>query len=150
MDLIFWRHADAQDGTPDMDRPLTAKGRGQARKMAAWLNRQLPEEVRILVSPALRALQTADALKRKYEVVPALAPGADAAHLLHAAGWPDAKGTVLVVGHQPTLGESASLLLFGEAVGMSIKKSGLIWLTNRLRGEVPQTLLKAAMTPELL
>lgn len=150
MDLILWRHADAQDGTPDMDRPLTAKGRGQAKKMAAWLNQQLPEGVRVLVSPSRRTLQTADALERKYDVVQDLAPGADAAHLLHAAGWPDAKGTVLVVGHQPTLGELASLLLFGEAVGMSIKKSGIVWLTNRVRGEMPQTLLKAAMTPDLL
>lgn len=150
MDLILWRHADAQDGSPDLERPLTAKGRLQAKKMAAWLNQRMPLEARILASPALRTLQTADALERKYEVVPDLAPGVDAIHLLHAAGWPDARGTVLVVGHQPTLGETASLLMFGEPVGMSIKKGGVIWLTNRVRGALPQTLLKAAMTTELL
>lgn len=150
MDLILWRHADAQDGSPDLERPLTAKGRLQARKMAAWLNQRMPQEARILVSPALRTLQTADALDRKYEVVQDLAPGMDAIHLLHAAGWPDTKGTVLVVGHQPTLGNAASLLMFGEAVGMSLKKSSVVWLTNRVRGDLPQTLLKAAMTTELL
>ena len=52
MDLILWRHADAQDGNPDLERPLTAKGRLQARKMAAWLNQRMPQEARILVSPA--------------------------------------------------------------------------------------------------
>lgn len=150
MDLILWRHADAQDGGPDPDRSLTAKGRAQAKKVAAWLNRCLPQEVRILVSPALRARQTADALERKYEVVPDLAPGEDATHILNAAGWPDAKGAVLVVGHQPSLGDVASLLLFGQAQGMSIKKGGVVWLTNRVRGDLPQTLLKAAMPPELL
>lgn len=150
MDLILWRHADAQDGSPDMDRPLTAKGRAQAKLMAAWLNGRLPKGARILVSPALRTLQTADALEREYEVIQDLAPGEDATHVLNAAGWPDARGAVLVVGHQPTLGETASLLLFDEAHGMSIKKAGVIWLTNRVRGEAPQTLLKAAMTPDLL
>ena len=79
-----------------------------------------------------------------------LAPGADAAHLLAAAGWPDATGAVLVVGHQPTLGDAASLLLFGETRSLSLKKGGVIWLTNRVRGEAPQTLIKAAMAPEML
>lgn len=150
MDLILWRHADAQDGSPDLERPLTAKGRAQAKLMATWLNHSLPKQARILVSPARRCVQTADALEREYELVPGLAPGEDATHLLSAAGWPDAKGAVLVIGHQPTLGEAASLLLFGEGRGMSIKKSGVIWLTNRVRGDSPQTVLKAAMTPELL
>jgi phosphohistidine phosphatase len=150
MDLILWRHADAQDGTPDLERPLTAKGRAQAKKMAAWLEGLLPKGTRILTSPALRTLQTVDALGQEYEVVPDIAPGEDAAHLLSAAGWPDAKGAVLVVGHQPTLGDAASLLLFGEARGMSIKKGGVVWLTNRVRGDLPQTVLKLAMTSELL
>lgn len=150
MDLILWRHADAQDGSPDLDRPLTDKGQVQARKVAAWLNQRLPHGARVLVSPALRALQTADALERKYDVIQEIAPGEDASHVLNAAGWPDARGVVLVVGHQPTLGQAASLLLFGEAQGMSIKKGGVVWLTNRVRGELPQTVLKAAITPELL
>jgi phosphohistidine phosphatase len=150
MDLILWRHADAQDGSPDMERALTGKGVDQAQRMAAWLNAHLPKSTRVLSSPAVRAYQTADALERKYETIPQIAPGADAVHVLAAAGWPDAKGCVLVVGHQPTLGEAASLLLFGEARPLSIKKAGLLWLTNRVRGDHPQTLLKCAMTVELL
>jgi phosphohistidine phosphatase len=150
MDLILWRHADAQDGTPDMERALTAKGVKQAELMAAWLNAHLPKATRILVSPAVRAFQTANALGRDYETVAEIAPGADGVHVLAAAGWPDASGTVLVVGHQPTLGEVTSLLLYGEARPMSIKKSGVVWLTNRVRGSAPQTVLKAAMTVEML
>ncbi len=150
MDLVFWRHADAQDGSPDMERALTGKGVQQAQRMAAWLNAHLPKSTRVLSSPAVRAYQTADALQRKYETIPQIAPGADAVHVLAAAGWPDAKGCVLVVGHQPTLGEAASLLLFGEARPLSIKKAGLLWLTNRVRGDHPQTVLKGAMTVELL
>lgn len=149
MDLILWRHADAQDGEPDMARPLTNKGHKQAERMAEWLNRHLPKGTRILVSPARRTRETADALARDYQTNPLLAPGAEAAHLLAAAGWPDASGAVLVVGHQPTLGEAASLLLFGEPRGLSIKKGGVLWLTNRVRGEMPQTVIKAAMTAEM-
>lgn len=149
MDLILWRHADAQDGEQDMARALTAKGRKQAQQMAAWLHARLPKNLRILVSPAVRALQTADALELEYEVIANIAPGAAGVEILSAAGWPDATGTVLLVGHQPTLGEAASLLLFGETRALNIKKGGLIWLTNRVRGSQPQTILKAAMTPEL-
>ena len=150
MDLILWRHADAQDGAPDMDRPLTSKGRKQAERMAAWLHAHLPEGTRVLASPARRTRETADALELDYAVEANLAPGAHAAHLLAAAGWPEASGAVLVIGHQPTLGDAASLLLFGETRSLSIKKGGVIWLTNRVRGDTPQTVIKAAMTAEML
>jgi phosphohistidine phosphatase len=150
VDLILWRHADAQDGRPDLDRVLTAKGNKQARQVAAWLNERLPKETTILVSPAARALQTADALGRRYLVVSELAPGADAAHVLTVAGWPDGEGAVLVVGHQPSLGEAACLLLFGESRSLSMKKAGLVWVTNRVRGDHPQTVLKAAISAELV
>ena len=150
MDLILWRHADAQEGEQDMLRPLTGKGRKQAERMAAWLHAHLPEDTRILTSPARRCLETADALKLKYQVAANLAPGADAALLLAAAGWPEASGAVLVVGHQPTLGEAASLLLFGETRGLSLKKGGVLWLTNRVRGDTPRSVIKAAMTAEML
>lgn len=150
MDLILWRHADARDGGPDMERPLTAKGLQQAERMAEWLRPRLHKATRILASPAIRAIQTANALGGDYETVTEIAPGADGVHVLAAAGWPDAGGAVLLVGHQPTLGEAASLLLFGETRPMSIKKAGVLWLTNRVRGSQPETVLKAAMTVDLL
>ena len=61
MDLILWRHAEAQDPEgmmTDLDRPLTRRGDKQATRMAAWLDRQLPEGTRILCSPAIRTEQT--------------------------------------------------------------------------------------------
>src|SRR5687767_291721 len=57
MDLILWRHAEAEDGlpgAPDAGRELTARGRRQAMKMAGWLDRNLPSGCRILCSPARR------------------------------------------------------------------------------------------------
>jgi len=150
MDLILWRHADAEDGTPDLTRALTAKGHQQAERMAAWLRARMADHTRILVSPAMRARQTADALGLDYAIVGELAPGADGVHVLSAAQWPDAAQSALVIGHQPTLGVAARLLLCDVAGEMSLKKAGVLWLSNRVRGNQPQTFLRAAMTPELI
>ncbi len=150
MDLILWRHADAEDGFPDKGRKLTAKGVKQAERMAEWLNGRLPEDTRILVSPAVRAQQTAKALGKPFFTEPAVDTGADVTAVLQAAGWPEAKGAVLVVGHQPTLGRVAAFLLAGAEADWSIKKSGVWWFSNRTRQDESQTVLRLAMVPEML
>lgn len=154
MDLILWRHADAAQGKnesePDMNRRLTGKGRKQAAVMAIWLERHLPDSVRVLASPAARAQETAEALGRKIITVPELAPGADAAQLLHIAGWPDCRHAVLIVGHQPTLGRAASLLLLGEEQELSMRKAAVWWITNRIRDDEFRPSLRAAICPEYL
>jgi len=150
MDLILWRHAEAVDGAPDMTRKLTPKGVREAKETAAWLRTRLPKDTRILVSPAKRALQTVQALVDDYEVVKDIAPGASAAAVLAAAGWPDSKSAVLVVGHQPTLGMVAAMLIAGESMPWSIRKSGVWWLSHRVRGEAPQVVLRAVMSPDFL
>jgi len=150
MDLILWRHADAEAGAQDLDRRLTAKGIKQAERVAAWLDKQLPDSCRILVSPAERAQQTVVPLKRKYKVVPELGPGAAAEAVLAAAGWPDAGEPVLIVGHQPTLGEVAALLVSGEATQWSIRKGGLWWLSNRVRDGDASVLVKVVIGPDFV
>src|ERR1700712_5142701 len=101
MDLILWRHAEAEPGEPDFERALTVKGQKQARRMADWLTSQLPDSCKILASPARRTLQTVEALGRKYKIHTDLAPGAEPEEVLGAANWPAAKESVLIVGHQP-------------------------------------------------
>ena len=150
MNLILWRHAEAEDGAPDLARELTDKGRKQAARMAEWLTPRLPKDVRILVSPALRARQTADALEMDYEVVKEIAPGADAAQILASAGWPEATDTVVVVGHQPTLGRVVSLLTIGEEDELTIKKGAIFWIARRVRGGGAQNVLRAVLSPDLL
>lgn len=150
MDLILWRHADAVDGLPDMSRELTAKGIKHAHVMADWINARIPDDTRILVSPAIRTLQTADALKRPYTIHKALAPDTDAMSLLLAAGWPDGGGTVMLIGHQPAFGRAAMLLLSGTEMDMSIKKSGLLWISNRVRGTTQQNVLRAVISPDMV
>lgn len=149
MDLILWRHADAEDGVPDMDRRLTTKGHKQAAEMAQWLKLRLPKDARILVSPAIRAQQTAQALASHYETVREISPGAAHDAILAAAGWPNGKGTVVIVGHQPTLGQTAAWVLSGEAAEWNVKKSAIWWLTLRERGGQGQVILRAVMAPDL-
>ena len=153
MDLILWRHADALDlrePQDDLDRALTPKGERQARRIAAWLNRQLPAATRVLASPARRAQQTAAALDRKFKTVPALAPDADVAALLHAVRWPDAREPVLVVGHQPTLGLAAAYLLSGQPQAWPIRKAAAWWLRARERDGTLQVVLHGVVAPDLL
>ncbi|MES2130180.1 MAG: phosphohistidine phosphatase SixA [Pseudomonadota bacterium] len=150
MDLILWRHAEAEEGEPDQARVLTAKGQKQARRMAEWLTSQLPESTRILVSPAVRTLQTVEPLGRKYKVVPDLAPGADAADILRVANWPSSKEPVLIVGHQPTMGLTASLLLTGQAQYWNVKKANAWWIAQRDPLDPDSLYLKAVMAPDLI
>jgi len=150
MELILWRHAEAADGVPDMARKLTPKGEKQAQEMARWLEARLPKHTRIIVSPAQRTLQTAKALTEDFEVVRDLAPGASPAVVLAAAQWPERAGAVLVVGHQPTLGMVAATLVAGKPTPWSVKKGGVWWLSHRVRGELPQVVLRAVVSPDLL
>ena len=150
MDLILWRHAEAEPGEPDLGRRLTAKGVQQAERMAKWLDRHLPATTRILSSPADRAQQTALALKRKFRVVPDLAPGASAAAVLGAAGWPDAREPVLIVGHQPTLGEVAAFLLTEDEACWSVRKGAVWWLSNRVRAGLASTVIKVVIGPDFV
>ena len=149
VELILWRHAEAEPGAPDLGRRLTAKGEKQAARMAAWLERHLPDSTRVLVSPADRAQQTAAALRRKARTVADLAPGASVAAVLAAAGWPDAREPVLVVGHQPTLGAVAAFLMAGEEACWPVKKGAVWWLSNRDRAGAAPVVLRAVLGPDL-
>jgi phosphohistidine phosphatase len=147
MDLILWRHADAVDGAPDAERRLTGKGTKQAAQMAAWLLERLPKDAQVLASPARRAQETAQALGRRFETCSDLNTSATPQSVLKAAGWPRAGRVVVVVGHQPTLGEVAALLLTGETGALSVKK-GAIWWFSRRRDET--TVVRAVMSPDLV
>ncbi len=149
MDLLLWRHADAGAGFPDHERALTDTGRLQAQRMAAWLNARLPLDTLVLVSPALRAQQTASALQREFTTCAALDTSTDCASLLQALGPRQQLGTTLIVGHQPTLGRVASLLLSGAEAELSVKNAAVWWLTLG-RESNTQAVLRAVMTPELL
>jgi phosphohistidine phosphatase len=153
MDLILWRHAEAEPvatGLLDTDRALTPRGKKQAARMAVWLERVLPKEARILVSPARRAEQTAQALSRPYTISKALAPGATVAQVLRLVHWSSASGTVLLVGHQPVLGQTVAQLIGLNAGECAMKKGAVWWLRRRRRYLQAQTVVLTVQSPDFL
>jgi phosphohistidine phosphatase len=153
MDLILWRHAEAvpeKPGQDDMQRALTPKGERQAQRMAEWLNQRLAHSTRILVSPALRTQQTAKAIGRNFKTIEAIKPDASVEAVLKAARWPDASESVLIVGHQPTLGLVAAKVLSGTAQPWVMKKAAVWWLKSRDRESGTQVVLQAVQSPDSL
>ncbi|HEY3596364.1 MAG TPA: histidine phosphatase family protein [Paraburkholderia sp.] len=152
MNLILWRHAEAEDtASSDLARQLTPRGRKQAQAVAKWLRARLDDDAVILVSPATRTVQTVEMLTDQYRVVREIAPDASATDVLTAAGWPEGIApTVVVVGHQPTLGHVAAQLIADSADSWPLKKGGVWWLESRPRSGDDHVLLRAAISPDLI
>ncbi|MDE2360110.1 MAG: histidine phosphatase family protein, partial [Betaproteobacteria bacterium] len=70
--------------------------------------------------------------------------------ILDAANWPDARESVLVVAHQPTLGLVASLLLSGQQAWWSVRKGAVWWFSNRAGDEGSGVVLRAVIGPDYL
>jgi len=146
MDLILWRHADAEGGSPDSARKLTERGQVQAGRVSIWLKPRLPVGCEVLVSPAARAQQTALALGMPFVTTPAVGIDASTADVVAAAGWPTRPGAVVIVGHQPTLGRVAAMLLSGTEADWEFGKGALWWFVHA-NGKIE---LRAAVDPELV
>jgi phosphohistidine phosphatase len=121
---VIWllRHAEAADGSPDAERPLTPKGEAQARAAGLALKALGVELDACLSSPKKRAADTAklacEPLGVGVKLEPALAGGPFDAEQL-AAGLGD---EVLLVGHDPDFSMAVHSLT-GAQVRM--KKGGL-------------------------
>ncbi len=146
MDLILWRHAEAEDGFDDERRKLTARGRRQAALMAKWLQQRLPKHFVVIASPAVRTRETASALTSKFVLSDDVGLSASPDSILRAASWPRASQPVVVVGHQPTLGMTAAQLMAGKPLQWSVRKGSIFWVVRK--GE--ENVLRAVMPSELL
>jgi phosphohistidine phosphatase len=124
--------------------------------MAVWLKSFLPKRVKVLCSPACRTRQTADALGLPYDVCDDLAPEADEAQILRACDWPGASGqdekkeTIIAVGHQPSLGRAAALLITQAPADWTLRKGAVWWFSSGAEEGDANAILKAAMSPDLL
>jgi phosphohistidine phosphatase len=151
MDLILWRHAEAEDTVPDALRKLTPKGKKQAAKVAAWLKKRMNGPVTVLSSPATRARETAEALGGDVRFDAGLGVGASPAVVLRIAGWPDGEGTVVVAGHQPTLGMAAARALAGREESWNVKKGAAWWLRAKVHGGGElEVVLVAVIGPDMV
>lgn len=146
MDLILWRHAEAEDGLDDEKRKLTTKGRRQAAAMAQWLRGRLPKHFSVVASPAVRTQQTAAALASEFVTSDEVGLGASPDSILRAAGWPRASQPVVIVGHQPTLGMTAAHLITGTDAQWSVRKGSIVWITRK----GSENTLRAVLPPDLI
>lgn len=137
MRVLLVRHAVAEDrehfartGRDDTERPLTALGRRRVRRAAAGLMRVLPKVDTIATSPLTRAVETAVVLAGTYGIanvreLTQLSPGRPSGELLNWLKKQSDDGAIVVVGHEPDLGRTASWLLCGiHESFLPLKKGG--------------------------
>lgn len=157
--LHVLRHAEAEALSPtglDADRALTEAGAKRMKAVARAIARMEPAFEAVLVSPLLRARQTAEPVmqacrfKGEPRVTEALVPGADPAHLLEelaAAQW----RSVLVVGHEPNLGRLVGRLASGRRdVELPMKKAALAIFEIHAHLGADRAELRALVPPRLL
>jgi len=150
--LILWRHADAEIASvqqSDITRALTKKGHQQAKAVGKWLNRELAGRAVVLSSPALRATETASYLQQQAVIENGLRPGVFVEDVLETLRQYDMNETVVLVGHQPWLGELAAQCLNIQDYQFGIKKGAVWWLRLGAR-EISRYQLLTVQTPQLL
>src|SRR4051795_8154246 len=121
MDIYIIRHAQALDHSQpveDAHRPLTARGRREARRLGKLLRREEVELDALVTSPLVRAVETASQVAEglewdgALEVAPELGPGRDPMDVVREVLLPRADlDTIALVGHQPQLGALLGMLL---------------------------------------
>jgi phosphohistidine phosphatase len=159
INLFIWRHADAVDGSPDIARPLSAKGHRDAARVAKALARKLDEKSCIVCSPALRACETVEPLIARLSlelgIDERLAPGARIDDVLGVledtiTRCNDQDPTIVMVGHQPWAGQLARRLLTDACGDWSVKKASAWWLVRRSRDGSTEWTLRSVLDPDLV
>lgn len=153
MDIILWRHAEAQDDTPDLLRCLTETGKAQAKQMAAWLDQRLNHGYDVWTSEALRTQETAAHLRPPALPMRALNPEASYSAILNLIQRRPLDSTLVLVGHQPWLGHLCHCLLNRTTISTQLYpvSKGVIWWF-KIDAAEPQlhSRLKAMMPPDLV
>lgn len=128
------RHAEAEDVSPtgkDADRRLTEEAKKRMRSVAKAIAKLDPGYEAVLVSPLVRARQTAEPVaaacgfQRPFTETKNLVPNADPVQVLHELARLGS-ASVLLVGHQPHFGRLVGLLLTGRSdLEVPMKKAAL-------------------------
>ena len=157
--LYVLRHAEAEALSPsglDADRALTDAGAKRMKAVARAISRMEPSFDAILVSPLLRARQTAEPVaaacrfKDELRVTEALLPGSDPSTLLDELEGAEWK-TVLVVGHEPHMGRLFGRLVSGRRdVEVPMKKASLAVFEVHTQLGADRADLKSYLPPRVL
>ena len=123
--IYLVRHGEAEDvsGTGrDRDRALTPEGHTRTRRAARGLSRFEAAPALLVSSPLLRARETADEIatvfsRARREVWDELSPGVDEYAIVARIEAVNAREDVMLVGHEPDLGELLAYFLTGSRGG---------------------------------
>ncbi len=160
MELYVLRHGRAGQRGPeypdDSKRPLTRDGRSRIEKVAEAMEALGVRYDRLLTSPFTRALETAEIVARAQgtsatleearELEQGAGPEAVLRKIRREHGSDDA---LLLVGHEPDLGQLVSRLLTGanDGLGIALKKGGLVKLALESLAPRSRATLEWMLTP---
>jgi phosphohistidine phosphatase len=159
MKLYLIRHglAETHGMKPDADRALTPAGREKMERAAKGLRKTKIKLQLILTSPLKRARETAEIVAGglygvKVETMPELAPGSEPSATISAIGAYRDRKEIALVGHQPHIGQLASLLLTGspDLCEMDFKKGSVACIDAEFAGEQAKCSLNWLLTPKLM
>jgi len=162
VELLVVRHAIAEDrevfaatGREDALRPLTAEGTRKMKRTARGLRTIIPGIDVLVSSPLTRAHETAEILRREYELdrVETARELEPATPLDEVASWLGRldKGVVAIVGHEPLLGHLVTYLITGSNhSGVELKKGGACLIEFDAKPEVARGRLIWAISPGIL
>lgn len=162
MDLFIMRHGIAvaessEGGFSDGERPLSPKGLKRTRQIAGGLLALKLSFDRILTSPLVRARETAQIvaevlnMEGRVEEASELAPDGSVQTLISRLAELREEKNILLVGHQPLLGEIASFLLSrGKGIKLRLRKGGLCCLEVDDLGSNASAILHWVLTPKQL
>lgn len=120
MKVHFIRHAQAVErsaGLADEHRNLSCRGRKRFRRIADCLKKTGIDPDLIITSPKIRAVQTTEILAEtlrfngEVRISPQLSTGPDLADLDALLRASQEAGEIVIIGHEPALGEVIAKLL---------------------------------------
>ena len=161
MHCLLFRHgivysSEEWNGS-EHERPLTTEGITKTEKAVAGLKRMGMKPTHLLCSPLTRAQQTAviakEILKIKapIQVCPELVYDQSPMLLFPILNRFPQDALVMCVGHEPHLGQTAALMIFGKnASGLSVKKAGGCLISFDGNADVGKGHLEWWMTPAQL
>ena len=158
MELYLFRHGiaeDAEPGSPDSARELTAEGREKVSDVIRLVRRAGTNPAVIVSSPYIRAFQTAGIAAKDFGYdgqvyrLESLVP-----HGMPERAWHDLRDfahepSVLVAGHEPLLGSLAAFLLNSPALRLDVKKASMIRIDLDATKSHPHGVLRWVLAPKL-
>jgi phosphohistidine phosphatase len=158
MEIYILRHGIAEDanpGSPDSERALTAPGRQKLRRVLERAHSAGVETSLILTSPYRRAVETAQVAvqvlgRGKLIETRALLPGSSPEEVWEEIRLHHREAAVLLAGHEPLLGMTVAYLLGAPSMQVDMKKAALVRIDQESFSGPPRGVLKWMLTPRLV